>query len=406
MSVAADLPSAPAPQATLATQFAGRRGRLFWMALRFSVLNVLTLGLYRFWMKTRLRRYYWSAIRPGNLPLEYTGRPLEKLLGFLIAVTFLAFYIGIVNLVLMFLSLTLFRDDFGAYLLSFIGVIPFLFYAGYRRRRYILARTRWRGLRFGLEPGAWGYAWRAMGHWVLTILTGGLLWPRMTFWLEKYRTDRTHFGSVTLAQGGRWTMLFAPILPLLTGVVACAAVIGATYVLAVPAYLWLQIPALLWVIYGLAHYRAVAFRKLTDAKTAGPLRLRARPRPLRVFRIYLMGSALIVIVLMVFLTALVLLLGALLNGAVSDGFIAGIPDALRNLPRWAQAALAVLLYFNAFVFWDVLAQVFLTLPLVRHFAETLTIEGAEALPDLRQRPRDEFAEAEGFAEALDVGAAI
>ncbi len=140
----------------IGTDFAGRRGRLFWLALKTSLLTVLTVGFYRFWMKTRLRRYYWSSIRPGGVPLEYTGQPLEKLLGFLIAVVFLAFYIGIVNLVLVFFSFTLLQDNFAAYLVSFIGVIPFLFYAQYRARRYVLARTRWRGLRFGLEPGAWG----------------------------------------------------------------------------------------------------------------------------------------------------------------------------------------------------------------------------------------------------------
>ena len=105
---------------------------MFWLALKTSFLTVLTLGLYRFWMKTRLRRWYWSAIRPGGSPLEYTGDPLEKLLGSLIAVVFLAFYIGIVNLLLMFLSFSLFQGNVAAYFLSFLGVIPLWFFARYR----------------------------------------------------------------------------------------------------------------------------------------------------------------------------------------------------------------------------------------------------------------------------------
>ena len=60
----------------LTTDFAGRRAGLFWLALKASLITVLTLGLYRFWMKTRLRRYYWSSIRPGGLPLEYAGEPM------------------------------------------------------------------------------------------------------------------------------------------------------------------------------------------------------------------------------------------------------------------------------------------------------------------------------------------
>ena len=142
----------------LQTEYIGRRGRLFGLALCTGLMTVLTLGMYRFWMKTRLRRFYWSAIRPGGQPLEYVGEGLEKLLGFLIAVVFLAFYIGVVNLILMFLSFSLFQGNVAAYVLSFLGIIPILFFAQCRARRYILARTRWRGIRFGLEPGAWGYA--------------------------------------------------------------------------------------------------------------------------------------------------------------------------------------------------------------------------------------------------------
>ena len=152
--------------------FVGNRSALFWLALKSGFWTVLTLGFYRFWMKTRLRRWYWSSIRPGGHPLEYVGDPLEKLLGFFIAVVILTFYIGIVNLLLMFVSFSFFQSSFIGYFASFLGVIPVWFYAQYRARRYVLGRTRWRGVRFGLEPGAWGYAWRALVHWLITICTG------------------------------------------------------------------------------------------------------------------------------------------------------------------------------------------------------------------------------------------
>lgn len=144
--------------------------------------------------------------------MEYLGDPWEKLLGFLIAVVFLAFYIGIVDLLLMFASFSLFNGNVAAYVLSFLGVVPLWFYARYRARRYVLARTRWRGVRFGLEPGAWGYAGRALWHWFLTIITLGLLWPRKAFYLEKYITDRTYFGTQKLHQDGGWRALFRPFL--------------------------------------------------------------------------------------------------------------------------------------------------------------------------------------------------
>ncbi|NBT31155.1 MAG: DUF898 family protein, partial [Rhodobacteraceae bacterium] len=64
----------------LLTEFVGQRGDVFGLAFRAGVITILTLGFYRFWMKTRLRRWYWSSIRPGGVPMEYTGDPVEKLL--------------------------------------------------------------------------------------------------------------------------------------------------------------------------------------------------------------------------------------------------------------------------------------------------------------------------------------
>ena len=142
----AKVPAPPEPisldAGDLSVDCAARRGPLFRLALWTGFLTVITLGFYRFWMKSRLRRWYWSSVRPGGLPLEYVGEPLEKLLGFLIAVALLAFYIGVVNLLLMFMSLSVFEGAAPAFLLSFAGVIPLWFYARYRARRYVLSRTR------------------------------------------------------------------------------------------------------------------------------------------------------------------------------------------------------------------------------------------------------------------------
>ena len=43
---------------------------------------------------------------------------------------------------------------------------------------------------------------------------------------------------------------------------------------------------------------------------------------------------------------------------------------------------------------------------MRHMAVTLGLVNVAGLAQVSQRARDEFTEAEGFAEALDLGAAI
>ncbi len=405
----------------LATEYAGRRGPLLRLALSSSLLTVLTLGFYRFWMKTRLRRYYWSAIRPGGHPLEYAGLPVEKLLGFLIAVVFLAFYIGIVNLLLMFFSFSVLNTSLWAYVLSFAGVLPVLFYARYRARRYILARTRWRGVRFGLEKGAWGYAVRALLYWGLTILSAGVLWPLMTFRLEKYRTDRTMFGSAHFVQGGRWTMLLAPFLFAWIGAVGLLAVLGLRYMdriaalrpyaeqwqLSRPALVWVVSSGAIWLVFGIVLYKAISFRKLANTKSIGTARLQSQVKIWRVGWIYISGYALVgaaVAALLVgFGFAYVLILRHYGVDITKDNAFA---DLSRNVPAVLTTGLPVVAYFAVFVLWGVLRHVLVSLPLARQYARTLSLSDEAGIAGITQIERDDMEHADGFAEALDVGAAI
>ncbi len=421
----------------MAVEFAGTRGALFWLALKTGFLTVITLGFYRFWMKTRLRRWYWSAIRPGGHPMEYVGNPLEKLLGFFIAVVILTFYIGIVNLMLMFVSFSVFSSASIGYLASFAGVIPLWFYARYRARRYVLGRTRWRGVRFGLEKGAWGYAGRALVHWGVTIVSLGLLWPRMTFSLEKYMTDRTYFGSARLYQGGRWTMLYRAAIPfvfallLLLGGVCWMAFIdpvvvsseitydgvrrsveemldgGAPALPVVGLERLLIFPlALAGLIYGAIHYRFVSRRLMANHKTSEGIAISSRLSGPRVVSIYVLGVFIAYFTLVLGIVALVVLGVMMLGSGVLLGVdMAGYAPGL-DLPRGVAIAALAAFYLAIFLMWNVLYTTFVTFPLIRHMAKTTSLPQRSGLQHISQRSRDEFAEAEGFAEALDLGAAI
>ncbi|MGB5863314.1 MAG: DUF898 family protein [Sulfitobacter sp.] len=427
----------PLPEHGIDVGFVGNRSALFWLALKSGFWTVLTLGFYRFWMKTRLRRWYWSSIRPGGHPLEYVGDPWEKLLGFFIAVVILTFYIGIVNLLLMFVSFSVFESSFVGYFASFLGVIPIWFYAQYRARRYVLGRTRWRGVRFGLEPGAWGYAWRALVHWLITICTAGILWPRMTFWLEKYKTDRTFFGSAKLVQGGRWVMLYRAAIPLMWAVTLTASLVlwliwfdpliprtngpvedlligmGAAVDLGFLPYSWdrpLRLlafgPAVMLLIYGAVHYRFVSKRMMADHKRAEGVGMRSNLNGLRISMIYVLGTTIAYLILLVGVLGVVGVAVGLLG---PDAFLEaqiGTADPLGNLPRWLSVGLIAVLYLAVFLIWGVLHHTFVTYPLMRHMAVTLSLVNVAGLAGVSQRARDEFAEAEGFAEALDLGAAI
>lgn len=403
---------------TLQTRFAGSRGRVFWPALRMGGLTVLTLGIYRFWMKTRLRRIYWSSVRPGGAPMEYVGQPIEKLLGFLIAVVILAFYIGVVNLVLMYFSFSLFQGNAPAYLVSVAGVIPLWFYARYRARRYVVGRTRWRGIRFGVDPGAWGYAVRAMGYWLASILSLGLLWPLMTYRLEKYRADRTWYGTARISQGGRWTMLIGPFVPvwlLSVGLLAIAGLLIASEITDLHFEVLAIEPGansigkiafaalVLWPL-SVVLYSVESYRRLTNSKSAGALGLSANPRIWRVALIYLFGYLAAGIIATGLSFAALVAFGAVFGAALGSGLSPEV--VVASASRGVLTVLGFAMYFGAFVIWGALRHAFVTLPIWRHYATTTEVTGADALRSVRQRARDEHTEAEGFAEALDLGAAI
>jgi len=358
--------------------------------------------------------------------MEYVGDPVEKLLGFFMAVVVMAFYIGVVNLILMFASLSLFATNFTAYAASFAGVIPIWFYARYRARRYVLARTRWRGVRFGLNAGAWGYAGRALWHWLITILSFGILWPRKTFFLEKYRIDRTVFGAQVLHQGGDWKMLLPAYVHVLIGGFLTLG-FGLEMVfqeMRAPFYVpglsgtqgpnadpssfaWAFVLTVPWFIYGLVHYTVEAKRVLANHKSAGEIKLRSEPRIGTISRIYGFGYLATIMTCLVPVVLVAIVVGLvemekqrLLFDTTSDS------NVIFGVPVFVWTIFGGVAYFIVLLLWSTLRHCFVTMPLWRHYAETLTIENADALAKVSQKERDDFQEAEGFAEALDLWGAI
>ena len=426
-------PSGSAP--AMSVQFVGGRGALFWLAFKTGFLTIITLGFYRFWMKTRLRRWYWSAIRPGGHPMEYVGDPIEKLLGFFIAVVILTFYIGIINLILMFVSFSVFSSATLGYFAAGFGVVPLWFYARYRARRYVLGRTRWRGVRFGLDKGAWGYVWRALLHWLVTIFSLGLLWPRMTFYLEKYMTDRTFFGSAQLHQGGRWGMLYRAAIPfalftlLLLGSVAYAYISAASQTFDTSGFAskmletladgqgapfsmqgawWLLLfpVSLLGMVYGAVHYRFVSKRLMANHKSTNGIAITSRLSAPRIAFIYVFGSFIAYSVLVLGVILLVLGAFVVIGPSAFMGFDLGIDIETLPIPRALAIVVLAGFYLSVFLMWNVCYNTFVTFPLMRHMAKTCALPRYDGLQSISQSGRDDFAEAEGFAEALDLGAAI
>src|SRR5262245_2079042 len=123
---------------------------LFRIVVRNLVLTVLTLGIYRFWAKTNIRRYMWRQVTVGEDALEYTGTGKELVMGFLIVMAILTPF----ALAYAVAQQILFGNPIGAGLLQVFylsALIVLSVIALFRARRYRLSRTAWRGIHAGQD---------------------------------------------------------------------------------------------------------------------------------------------------------------------------------------------------------------------------------------------------------------
>jgi uncharacterized membrane protein YjgN (DUF898 family) len=191
-------------------RFLGAR-RAYWRLLsRGAVLLMVTLGIYRFWLATDVRRFLWANTEIAGETLDYSGTALELLTGFLAAIAILvpiyaAFFVG---------ALELGTVGQMSSMVAFAALFVLGQYAIYRARRYRLTRSVYRGLRFHQEGSAWAYAFRAVGWWIATLLTLGLAFPFQLASLERFKMRHTFYGDLAGDFTGSGFKLFLRGLPM------------------------------------------------------------------------------------------------------------------------------------------------------------------------------------------------
>lgn len=103
------------------------------------LLTILTLGIYSAWATVRTRRYFYRNTELNNSRFEFHGKPLNILIGRIIAVVALVLY-SFSGFFSTYLS--------GAVLILLVILFPILFMMSWR---FNLTNTSWRGIFLGLN---------------------------------------------------------------------------------------------------------------------------------------------------------------------------------------------------------------------------------------------------------------
>ena len=368
------LPPAPPP---MPVGFSGSRSEFFDLVKRGAGLEFVTLGFYRFWLTTDIRRHLWTNTQIEGDGAEYTGRAKELLIGFLIALAILVpVYLGYFLVGLEAERLQAFAS---------IPLVAFFYLFGqfaiYRARRYRLTRTVWRGVRFWMSGSGWIYALQASLWGLLMIVTLGLVLPWRTAALERYKMRHSYYGDLQGSFEGRGWEFFKR-----------------------GWWLWLLTPLALYVtplapfVYGA--FKAIEWRWWLSGIRFGGVRLELGLPRSRLIGLYWKVIGWIVVLGLVF-AAYLAASAALVASMSGDGFweFFQSQEFAKSIPLLVLAGAGYLMFALAI---NVVIRVYLVRDLWVRVLESINIHGIEAAANVTAQGELANALGEGFADGLDV----
>jgi uncharacterized membrane protein YjgN (DUF898 family) len=402
-----------------AVRFLGDEGAYWRLRIKGAALVVVTLGIYRFWLATDVRRFLWSNTEISGDTLEYNGLATELLVGFLFALAILVPLYMVFALAALELGLVAIAPALiGFALLALLGE-----YALYRARRYRLTRTVFRGLRFDQHGSPWRYALYALVCWAIVIVTLGLAYPWTQAFLERFKMRNTSYGdlqgrfegsglSLFLRGLPMWLLIVGPIVVAL-GVLSAQIDWDALSRLmekgdddATKAIGKMLAPGIGIAIAGITTsfmalpllypvFQAVKLRWWISGLRFGEVTVTSRLRVGQVYKVYLR--------LLLYLFLLSLLAGIM--GGLTVFAVVGIVRLAQNatLTQVVTGVISLVLYVVIMIGSSTIYQVIVTAGLWRLGVDTAALTGEAALDGVRAAGSASSALGEGLADALGVG---
>ena len=355
--------------------YLGGTGAVAGIALQNALLSLVTLGIYRFWAKTRLRRYFWGNTVFRGERLEYTGRGLELFLGFLVAIVILFALVFISEFAVDRVGGALSPGAAAIQVVQSLIIVFLIFVAIFRARRYRLSRSQWRGIRGGQSGSAVTFALTALGWALVSALSLGLAYPVFRTRLMSYQMENTWFGSERFGFTGKAGELF-----------------GAWFV----AWL-LLVPSL-----GLSYvwYRVREFRYFASKSSLGPLSFSSELGTGRIVLIFLTNF---------FVWGAVTFLFVAIGYALWTSGASPPPDGAGDeaVAHWfvqsLQNPLLIVLLLLYLVVSGLIRAVVWLQPMVAEITTSLSVAGEMDFARLAQSTQEMPGRGEGLAEAFDIG---
>lgn len=378
-------------------QYHGRWQDVLKLSCWNALWTILTLGIFRFWAKTRMRRYIWSNIVVDGDALEYTGRGLELFLGFVIVSVIFIPVIAAATFVSTQLPPHLM---FIPELVLYLAIFFLVFVAIYRATRYRYSRTFWRGIRARLGGSALKYGLIGFGSSVLGLVTFGILIPYNFVVTTRYETENTWIGDTK----ARFTGRLGPVLrKWLLSWFLCLAVLAITTAIAVVSQsrwmILLGIVPYLAIIAIMIRYRVWLFRYQAENTEMGGLRFASTLTTAQYVKILLRFLLVTVVIGAVFFALLALTGGLTFFSLLKSGSIGQMaPGQVATV-----AIPLIILVLIASPVFKIASFVAMTHPMLAVQVASLCHDGdvseLHANPDANTVPRT----GEGLAEAFDLG---
>jgi len=377
--------------------FFDRRSDFRRLVFRGALLEFVTVGFYRFWLATDMRRHLWSHTSFDGDAAEYSGTAKELFLGFLFALAILA------PIYLAYFLVGLEAERWKAFASTPLAIFFYVFFqfAIYRARRYRLTRTVWRGARFWMGGSGLSYAWRVALWSLFASITLGVALPWRQAALERFKMKHTFYGNLAghfAATGGAlfkrgWLLWLATALVVVLPFGVATTKSSARIAAAVGAA-----ALILPFIYGA--YKAIEWRWWVSGIRFGDVSFESDLRRGAMIGLYwkVIGwMILVTIVLMIWISAVLGIAYALsgFNGSVPQK-LAFVSQQLPVLIGYGVGYIAIVL-----VSWIVM-RIYLIHDVWKRVAESVIVHNVVAAHNVTTQGSPVGALGEGFAGSLDV----